>query len=181
MTEISGDESKENNPIPCSALSPLDLSGTSGPLRRFYENQNNILELYKNKDTQDTKSSTNSWETFGVNFSYASNIFLFAIKLWALVISGSMAMLASVLDSSLDILSGTMLFLAMNESRKQDHVNYPIGKERIQPIATIVFSCLMGMSAAQVYNTISVSNLHRHYSHLYTYNLYHFVRFSLKH
>ena len=55
--------------------------------------------------------------------------------------------------SDTDLLSGSMLFLARRATRNRDKYKYPVGKQRVQPIATIIFACLMGMSALQVHAT----------------------------
>jgi hypothetical protein len=160
-------------PIPVSVKTPpkmkIDVTTLSGPIRRYYEEQQELLGLLhhrghdleglENDDDEKAKghASSKSLVTIAVRASYASNIILLIVKIYALVVSGSLSMLASVLDSCLDILSGSVLFCAQRIVDKRNKYKYPIGKNRAQPIATIIFACLMGMSALQVINIIICS------------------------
>jgi hypothetical protein len=140
----------------------VDVSTLSGPIRRYYEEQQELLGLLHHRghdldtleedDDEKTKGHVTSKTLvmIAVRASYASNIILLIVKIYALVVSGSLAMLASVLDSCLDILSGSVLFCAQRIVDQRNKYKYPIGKNRAQPIATIIFACLMGMSALQV-------------------------------
>jgi hypothetical protein len=142
----------------------IDVSKMSGPIRRYYEEQQELIGLLSHKpsaddDDDDAKKdrSYQSLVSIAIQASYASNIILLIVKIWALIISGSLAMLASVLDSCLDILSGSVLFCAQRIVDSRNKYKYPIGKNRAQPIATIIFACLMGMSALQVNISHSLS------------------------
>lgn len=71
---------------------------------------------------------------------YASNIgnmVLFTAKVYASVESKSLAVIASTLDSLLDLLSGFILWFTANAMRKPNHHQYPIGKNRMQPVVTV--------------------------------------------
>lgn len=61
------------------------------------------------------------WISFGIN------IVLTAAKLLALILSGSLAVFASFLDSVLDLLSGSILFITERISSRQNIYKYPIG------------------------------------------------------
>lgn len=145
---------EEGKPSYYSHMS-IDTSKLNGPVKRYYEKQQELIDLleHKNNEIDDSKmNKTNpSLVTLAINLSYCANVLLLLIKIWALVISGSLAMLASVLDSCLDILSGSVLFFAQRAVENTNKYQYPIGKTRVQPIATIVFACLMGMSALQIF------------------------------
>ena len=90
------------------------------------------------------------WQNFAVYASMCSNVFLLAIKSVAFSQSNSIAILASVLDSSIDILAGMVLFLASRVRKNQDSTVFPIGKRRVSPIATLIFASVMAMAALQI-------------------------------
>jgi cation diffusion facilitator family transporter len=90
------------------------------------------------------------WQTLAIYASLSSNVVLLVIKIIALQESNSIAMLAAVLDSAMDILAGGILFMAARVRKASASDIYPIGKRRVSPIATLVFACLMAMSAIQV-------------------------------
>ena len=56
-----------------------------------------------------------------------TNIFLFLIKVVAYLDSGSLAVLASVLDSALDLLSGAVVYFTSVMRRDRDPYSYPGG------------------------------------------------------
>ena len=65
-----------------------------------------------------------------VSFSALANIVLLVIKLVAAASSGSMAVIASAVDSVLDLLSGLILYLSSTLSAYVDKANFPVGKSR---------------------------------------------------
>jgi divalent metal cation (Fe/Co/Zn/Cd) transporter len=71
------------------------------------------------------------------------NVVLFGAKVVASLLTGSMVVLVSTLDSALDLLSGGILFLAAILARKEDPMQYPLGKQRMEPIGIVIFSTLM--------------------------------------
>ncbi len=79
-----------------------------------------------------------------------SNVLLFGAKLVAAVMTGSMVVLVSTLDSALDLLSGGILFFTALVAKKPNPMSYPLGKAKMEPLGIVVFSALMGMSALMV-------------------------------
>lgn len=85
-----------------------------------------------------------------INISFAANILLFSVKVVAAIYSGSLAVIVSAVDSSLDLLSGSILFAAARIAARKDAILYPVGKSRLEPIAVIVFASCMGVAALQL-------------------------------
>lgn len=73
-------------------------------------------------------------ERLAVHISNAANLVLFVAKVYASMESRSMAVIASTLDSLLDLLSGFILWFTANAMRKPNQFHYPIGKRRMQPV-----------------------------------------------
>lgn len=69
-----------------------------------------------------------------INISNIANLVLFVAKVYASVVSQSMAVIASTLDSFLDLLSGLILMITSYAMRKPNQYSYPIGKKRMQPV-----------------------------------------------
>lgn len=70
---------------------------------------------------------------------------LFAAKVYASVRSGSLAIIASTLDSLLDLLSGFILWFTAFSMQTPNPYRYPIGKKRMQPLVSPITrlpSCL---------------------------------------
>jgi divalent metal cation (Fe/Co/Zn/Cd) transporter len=89
-------------------------------------------------------------ERLAVHISNATNLVLFVAKVYASMESRSMAVIASTLDSLLDLLSGFILWFTANAMRKPNQFHYPIGKRRMQPVGIIVFASVMATLGLQV-------------------------------
>jgi len=75
-------------------------------------------------------------ETFAIRISNIANMVLFAAKVYASVRSGSLAIIASTLDSLLDLLSGFILWFTAFSMQTPNPYQYPIGKKRMQPLVS---------------------------------------------
>ena len=82
-------------------------------------------------------------ERFAINLSNIINLILFVTKVVASAESLSMAVIASTLDSLLDLLSGFILWFTAHAMKKPNKYNYPIGKRRMQPVVTTLFAELL--------------------------------------
>jgi divalent metal cation (Fe/Co/Zn/Cd) transporter len=84
--------------------------------------------------SQDEMKQLAKNERMAVHVSNACNLVLFAAKVFASIESRSLAVIASTLDSLLDLLSGFILWFTSNAMRKPNRYHYPIGKKRMQPV-----------------------------------------------
>ncbi|KAK8672497.1 hypothetical protein V6N13_110865 [Hibiscus sabdariffa] len=67
-------------------------------------------------------------ETLAIRISNIANMVLFAAEVYASVRSGSLAIIASKLDSLLDLLSGFILWFTAVSMSTPNPYQYPIGK-----------------------------------------------------
>jgi cation diffusion facilitator family transporter len=81
-----------------------------------------------------------------INVSFFCNVALLVIKLAAAISSASIAVVASTVDSGLDIAAGLIIFLTQKVVRRKSPYKYPQGKARLEPIGVIIFACVMGFS-----------------------------------
>nr|POF07408.1 metal tolerance protein 10 [Quercus suber] len=65
-------------------------------------------------------------------------------------LSRSLAVIASTLDSLLDLLSGFILWFTAHAMRNPNLYSYPIGKNRMQPVGIIVFASVMATLGLQI-------------------------------
>ena len=82
-----------------------------------------------------------------LRMSLAVNVALLCVKATLSVLSGSLSLITSALDSLLDIASGTILFVtsrAIIRPQPMDKYRFPVGKRRMEPLGIIVFSSIMG-------------------------------------
>jgi len=80
------------------------------------------------------------------------NFGLFLCKLYAFMASGSMAVLASLVDSAIDLLGqGALLFTSYLAG--DSHEDYPIGRGRLEPVGVMICAVVMGMASVEVIST----------------------------
>ncbi|KAH7427909.1 hypothetical protein KP509_10G066600 [Ceratopteris richardii] len=89
-------------------------------------------------------------EMFAIQTSNYANMAIFAIKVYVSVKSVSLAIIASTLDSLLDLLSGFILWYTSRNMRRPNPYLYPIGKNRMQPLGILVFASIMATLGIQI-------------------------------
>eukprot|EP00444_Apocalathium_aciculiferum_P009349 CAMPEP_0183390020 /NCGR_PEP_ID=MMETSP0370-20130417/5340_1 /TAXON_ID=268820 /ORGANISM="Peridinium aciculiferum, Strain PAER-2" /LENGTH=466 /DNA_ID=CAMNT_0025569403 /DNA_START=13 /DNA_END=1413 /DNA_ORIENTATION=+ len=140
-----------------------DFQGKDGLRRRnraeqrYYDDLvNHVEELHEadllTKATGDFAAAAQTGPA-GIGFIYLSmacNLVIFGVKAFAAVKSGSLVLLASALDSFLDLASGSALSCMAALMRKQEKYKFPVGKTRMEPVGVVVFATLMGSCSLQV-------------------------------
>ncbi|KAF9977397.1 hypothetical protein BGZ73_006144 [Actinomortierella ambigua] len=127
-TSIVVHDSRNGSPV-VGETSPLLGAGTA---RRSQRSSARMIEL-------------------AINISMIANVALVLSKIWTVVMSASLAVLASMIDSLMDLLSGCIVWYSvrMRKDAKDGH-KYPVGKARMEPLGVIVFGSIMMTSFAQV-------------------------------
>ncbi|KAI4333272.1 hypothetical protein L6164_018104 [Bauhinia variegata] len=131
-------------------------------IAEYYKKQESLLEGFNEMETMTETGcfpgslSENEMkllaksERMAVNISNVANLVLFAAKVYASIESKSLAVIASTLDSLLDLLSGFILWFTAHAMRTPNHYHYPIGKKRMQPVGIIVFASVMATLGLQI-------------------------------
>ena len=88
--------------------------------------------------------------TLAIMINFAANAILLVGKLIVILQSGSLSVLASLVDAALDFLSTAIVFVTTKLTSQEDHLKYPIGRRRLEPIGVLVFSVIMITSFVQV-------------------------------
>jgi len=149
----------------------------SRAVREFYERQNMILDNFEEVDklldstpartfsglncettsllpqyTMNTKDEeTAKFAKWTVNVNMLINVILFAGKLAVVLVSQSISLVASLVDSGMDLLSTLILFGASRAiESKHWQKRYPVGIRRAEPMGVVVFSVFMISSFVQV-------------------------------
>ncbi|KAL3004419.1 hypothetical protein AAZX31_08G162900 [Glycine max] len=71
-------------------------------------------------------------------------------EVYASVGSRSLAVIASTMDSLLDLLSGFILWFTAHAMKNRNQYHYPIGKKLMQPVGIIVFASVMATLGLQI-------------------------------
>ena len=147
-------------------------SRAHGEIVRYYQEQNETLgafdevdELLSSSERVGTRSEADmEQEALLLKFeeeterktqlmmraSFVTNVVLLGIKIVGYVYSGSISILASALDSFLDVVSSSVLFFTRLRTKRANKYAYPIGNNRMQPLGIIVFSSIMGTFGFQI-------------------------------
>ena len=94
--------------------------------------------------SQDEMKQLAKSERLAIRISNLANVVLFAAKVFASIESRSLAVIASTLDSLLDLLSGFILWFTSHAMRNPNQYHYPIGKKRMQPVVSHLIQQLWG-------------------------------------
>ncbi|VDK76438.1 unnamed protein product [Onchocerca ochengi] len=78
------------------------------------------------------------------------NVSLAIAKIAAAYLSGSLSIISSLVDSAVDITSGLLIWLTARAIKKRDPYMYPRGRTRLEPIALIIVSVIMGVASVQM-------------------------------
>ncbi|XP_008791872.2 metal tolerance protein 4-like [Phoenix dactylifera] len=146
----------------------VDVSRTKGigeGVKEYYERQFATLRSFEEVDSicmpngvdDDQKAierkeqrKEQEQNEFAMRISNYANIVLLALKIYATIRSGSIAIAASTLDSLLDLMAGGILWFTHLSMKNINIYKYPIGKLRMQPVGIIIFAAVMATLGFQV-------------------------------
>ncbi|XP_009593111.1 metal tolerance protein 9 [Nicotiana tomentosiformis] len=133
-----------------------------GKIAEYYKKQERLLEGFNEMDTinesgclpgsltEDEMKQLARSERMAIHLSNMANVVLFIAKIYASIESRSLAVIASTLDSLLDLLSGFILWFTSHAMKNPNQYHYPIGKKRMQPLGIIVFASVMATLGLQI-------------------------------
>lgn len=107
---------------------------------QFYENQNALLEAHKEDMQTLTEEESDKaaekekrdlvWDSRITTLTIILNVSLIIAKSIVAYFSGSLAILASVVDSFMDITSGVVVWYACYKIEKMNKEQYPVGMRK---------------------------------------------------
>jgi len=118
-------------------------------VKNFYKDQNeNIERLLKPVDdhrrlAKESNEANALQYKIAVYGSFAANIMLAALQLYAAISSGSLALFTTMADALFDPLSNVTLILCNRAVNRVNPRRYPSGKARIETAGNITFCFLM--------------------------------------
>lgn len=154
-------EHKDVKKPPRSLHDCLGVLGPEDNVAEYYQQQVEMLEGFNEMDalaergfisgmSKEERERLARSETLAIRISNVANMVLFAAKVYASVWSGSLAIIASTLDSLLDLLSGFILWFTAFSMSTPNPYQYPIGKKRMQPLGILVFASVMATLGLQI-------------------------------
>ncbi|CAF3151667.1 unnamed protein product [Rotaria sp. Silwood2] len=122
-------------------------SHLSKRVKRFYKHQDELIDVYERLYNQGLENHTE-------NDAYKDCLFI--LKIVGAVISKSLSVVSSVIDSAVDLTTSLILFWAWRAIKKRDAYRYPQGRTRLEPIAIVILSVIMcAASVLVIYESIN--------------------------
>ncbi|UJR34823.1 hypothetical protein I4U23_027604 [Adineta vaga] len=143
-------------------------SGLSKRVKMYYQKQDALIDNYERTDRranndEKEQEKNNNFNTKTKKMtdilsraSFAVNIILFLIKIVAAILSKSLSVVSTVVDSAVDLTSSVLLLWASRAMKKRDDYRYPQGRTRLEPVTIIILSVIMcAASVIVVYNSVN--------------------------
>lgn len=116
--------------------------------------QHEDIEAFLPQEERDKRSKAERAARRAILVNVVANVFLLAAKVTACFFSSSLSLIASTVDSALDLLC-TMIVWSTNRL-VQWRLNslqrrFPVGRRRLEPLGILVFSIFMILSFAQIF------------------------------
>lgn len=114
--------------------------------------EGNIGELLPEEEKQKRRKAAKK-ASYAININVVANILLLAGKTFAVFTTGSLSLVASLVDSALDLLctlivwSTSRLVLWRLQAMQR---RFPVGRRRLEPLGILVFSIIMVISFLQI-------------------------------
>ncbi|CDW56185.1 cation efflux family protein [Trichuris trichiura] len=131
-------------------------------VRQFYMNQAHLLQSYE-QDKVDVMLPSSGYAADNLEelkqrreavllskLTLLANVLLLVAKTVAAAMSGSFSVISSVVDSGVDISSGLIIWLTSRAVKKRDLRVYPRGRTRLEPLALVLISFIMGSASIQL-------------------------------
>ncbi|CAF2128629.1 unnamed protein product [Rotaria magnacalcarata] len=131
----------------------------SRPVRKFYARQDEIIDHYSNiQERHETGGTSHDaraerhkrWTLILIKTTLFSNIFLVIGKIFSAIISKSLSIASSAIDSTIDLMLNFAIWWAARAIRKRNPHLYPQGRTRLEPIIIIILSIVMCAASFQV-------------------------------
>ncbi|KAF0972925.1 hypothetical protein FDP41_008777 [Naegleria fowleri] len=103
-------------------------------------------------ETEETVSpAMKKLETICIHMSFWVNVCLFLLKCSASLLSVSLSVITSAIDSALDLLSGLIIYITSIIRKKKNNIyQYPIGRNRLEPLGFVIFATCMCTASLQI-------------------------------
>jgi len=115
---------------------------------------------------EDGDEQTNKIVSFWSKVTFAVNFVLLLAKIAAAVISGSLVVISSMLDSAMDLVSGALMWWSNKAIEKTNFYFYPRGRRKLEPVAIVVLAVIMSFVSVQVIQE-SIQKIVIYATHMY--------------
>ncbi|CAF0740842.1 unnamed protein product [Adineta steineri] len=122
-------------------------------VRKFYKDQvkliTSIEDVLAPKSDEEEGKGTDSPNHQSRSVRILTMV-LFILKIIAFIVSRSLSVLSSVVDSAVDLLTSLILIWTHRKMKKRDYYKYPGGRTRLEPVAIVILSVIMCAASVEV-------------------------------
>ncbi|GMR54886.1 hypothetical protein PMAYCL1PPCAC_25081, partial [Pristionchus mayeri] len=120
-------------------------------LKKFYDEQAELVACYENDDKllsgEILPADTEPRIDRILNYTHISlNVVLLFANLTAAILSGSLSIISTFVESAMDLTTGLIMGLCLHLIKKTDYYKYPRGRERLETIGVILCAVIMGIA-----------------------------------
>ncbi|KAL5015139.1 hypothetical protein ScPMuIL_009409 [Solemya velum] len=129
-------------------------------IRAYYKAQDDLIGIYENlQQTEDENEAAENANSSLRNqkmvlrlskISFYANLALMVGKSVAVGLSASIAIISSLVDSVVDLVSGIIIWWSTSMMKKRNLYDYPTGRSRLEPIAIVILSVIMSLASFQL-------------------------------
>lgn len=128
-------------------------------IKSYYKAQDDLIEAYENIEelaeqdiAGDGTSDSNNVNRAALfaKITLAANTVLLIAKLVAAILSGSISVISSLVDSIVDFASGIVIWTTSRAVKNRNPYEYPQGRTKLEPIAIVVLSVIMSVASLQL-------------------------------
>ncbi|KAK5976970.1 Cation efflux family protein, partial [Trichostrongylus colubriformis] len=125
-------------------------------VEKFYERQKDLVEAWREDEKHLHRATSDNqlaqaesdkrskvWDTRLTIITIVLNVALIGAKTTAAVLSDSLSIVASVVDSAMDITSGLVLWYTCRLIERSNKHHYPVGLNRLEPLTTLIVGLIM--------------------------------------
>lgn len=161
-SSIFGNDNREEWKLAISEFSSKKHGKSSKDLpkriRTYYKNQDELITTFEDFHfgVEDAMKHTEEMEekrkkaNILAKITLAANVCLLIAKLVAAILSGSISVISSLVDSCVDLSSGFVIAVTERAMRKRDLYEYPQGRTKLEPIAIVILSVIMSLASIQL-------------------------------
>ncbi|PAV72032.1 hypothetical protein WR25_22464 [Diploscapter pachys] len=114
------------------------------------DTQSNSSMIARHHAAQAKENANSKTSSRLANITFLVNLALLLAKVTASLLSGSISIISSMVDSLVDLTSGFVISISSCLIKKRDPYLYPRGRTRLEPLSLILISVIMGMASVQL-------------------------------
>jgi cation diffusion facilitator family transporter len=124
-------------------------------IKSYYKAQTELIETFEDiqMEVDDAIENSNihndllNKSSIMAKVSFVVNLCLLIAKVIAVVESGSISVVSSLVDSVVDLTSGVVIWWSTRAMKTRNRYEYPQGKTKLEPIAIVILSVVMSVAS----------------------------------